>query len=520
VTVELGDGIDPALNARVRALDRALANDPFEGFREAVPSYRALLVFYDPDRAGFSEVRETLLSRAAAPEEAPLGRLHEIPTRYGGDEGPDLADVARSRGLTEEQVIALHGSVEYTAFMLGFTPGFAYLGFLPEALETPRRATPRVRVRAGSVAIAGRQTAVYPVASPGGWHLLGRTSLRLFDPALDPPALIQAGDRVRFVPVAELPAPEPASPPFPPSGAAAIEVLDGGLLTTVQDGGRPGYRRFGVTAGGAMDAWSHRLANRLVGNADGAAVLECTVAGPILCFLRAVHFAVAGADLGPVLRRADLGDWPVPPATRVLARPGNVLAFTGRRAGCRAYLAIAGGIEVPLVLGSRSTDVAGGFGGLEGRTLRAGDLLALGEGPRRPGAETADAPIATGTPTLRVVLGPQDDHLTEASLAAFLAAPYAVLATSDRMGCRLSGPRLEHRGPAEIVTDGMAPGSIQVPPDGQPIVMMAEAPTTGGYPKLGTVIEADLPALAQVMPGEGDVRFAAVSVGEARRARR
>jgi KipI family sensor histidine kinase inhibitor len=504
----------------VRALDRALAAAPFDGFLEAVPSYRALLVLYDAGRVGFSELRDVLLARAAAPEDAPPGRLHGVPTHYGGDDGPDLAEVAHSHGLTEAQVIALHGSVDYTAFMLGFTPGFAYLGVLPAALDTPRRATPRVRLRAGSVAIAGRQTAVYPVPSPGGWHLLGRTSLRLFDPALDPPALIRPGDRVRFVPVPEL---EEAAPPALPSsagGSAAIEVVEGGLLTTVQDLGRPGYRRFGVTAGGPVDARSHRLANRLVGNPEGAAGLECTVAGPALRFLCAAHFAVTGADLGAVLQRADLGDWPVPLATRLFARPGNMLRFTGRRSGCRAYLAFAGGIDVPVVLGSRGTDLAGGFGGQEGRALRAGDLLAVGEEPGRAGPEAPPAAIVSGAPTVRVVLGPQHDHLTEASLAAFLAAPYAVLATSDRVGCRLSGPRLAHRGPAEIVTDGMVAGSIQIPPDGQPIVMMADAPTTGGYPKLGTVIEADLPLLAQVMPGEGEVRFVAVSVEEAQRARR
>jgi len=520
VTVELGEWIDPALNARVRALDRALARAPFEGLREAVPSYRALLVLYDAGRAGFAEVRDAVLAGAASPEEDSPGRLHQLPTRYGGDDGPDLAEVARSRGLTEAEVVALHCSVEYTAFMLGFTPGFAYLGVLPEALATPRRTTPRVRLPAGSVAIAGRQTAVYPVPSAGGWHLLGRTSRRLFDPGLDPPALIRPGDRVRFVPVTALT--EPASTPAfsPPTAAAAIEVLEGGLLTTVQDRGRSGFRRFGVAGAGPMDAWSHRLANRLVGNPEGAAGLECTVAGPTLRFLRPVHFAVGGADLGAVLRRADLGDWPVPLATRVLARPGNVLTFAGRRIGCRAYVALEGGIDVPLVLGSRSTDLGGAFGGLAGRRLRAGDLVTLGERPRQALGERSPASIASGTPVLRVVPGPQDDHLTEASLAAFLAAPYAVLPTSDRVGCRLSGPRLEHRGPAEIVTDGMVPGSIQVPPDGQPIVMMADAPTTGGYPKLGTVIEADLPLLAQVMPGEGEVRFAAVSVEEAQRGRR
>ncbi len=521
VTAELGEGIDPVVNARVRALDRSLAESPFPGLREAVPTHRALLVLYDPRRLGFADVRALLLERAAAaPGPARPGVLRTIATRYGGEDGPDLAEVARARGLSEAEAIALHSSAEYTAFMLGFTPGFAYLGLLPPALETPRKATPRVRVPAGSVAIAGRQTAIYPVASPGGWSLLGRTSLRLFDPGVDPPALILPGDRVRFHPVRALPEIEPLPAPPPPIGGAAIEVVEAGLLTTVQDGGRAGHRRLGVTSAGPMDAASHREANLVVGNPDTTAALECTVAGPTLRFLRPVPFAVTGADLGTVLQRADLGDWPVPLGTRVLARAGNVLSFTGRRAGCRAYVAFAGGIDVPLVLGSRATDLGGGFGGLEGRALRGGDPIALGDGPLPAPAGAAFRPASSATPVVRVVLGPQDDHLTEASVARFLSEPYSVLATSDRIGCRLSGPQLEHRGAAEIVSDGMVMGVVQVPPDGQPIVMMADGPTTGGYPKLATVITADLPLLAQVTPGEGRVRFAAVSVEEAQRALR
>jgi biotin-dependent carboxylase-like uncharacterized protein len=261
-----------------------------------------------------------------------------------------------------------------------------------------------------------------------------------------------------------------------------------------------------------------------VGNAPGAAALECTVAGPVLRFLAPARLAVTGADLGAVLHREDMGPWPIPPSTAVLARPGNRLSFTGRRAGCRAYVALAGGIDVPEVLGSRATDVGSGFGGLEGRALRAGDRLGAGAGRGEPAREAAPAARADRQgdrpPTLRCVLGPQDDHLTPESIARFLAGEYRVTAASDRVGCRLDGPRLEHRRGGEIPSDGMVPGSVQVPPDGQPIVAMADGPTTGGYPKVATVLAADLPLLAQIVGGEGAVRFAAVSVEEARRAAR
>jgi len=514
-TVELGESLDPETNARVRALDRALAERPCSGFRETVPTHRSLLVVYDPGAVRFDDLRRELVGRARqAAASVPEGRRHDVPTVYGGENGPDLAEVARAREMSEAEAIRLHASREYTVFMLGFTPGFAYLGLLAEALETPRRPTPRVRVPAGTVAIAGRQTAIYPVASAGGWSLLGRTSRRLFDPYRADPALLAPGDRVRFVPVPELPPPDP--PPTAPAAAGpfALEVLEPGLLSTVQDGGRTGHRRCGVTAAGPMDARALRAANRAVGNAGDAAAIECTITGPTLLFLAPTRLAVAGADLGAVLDRADLGPWPLPLGAAVLARPGNVLRFLGRRSGCRAYVAMQGGIDVPLVLGARATDLRGGFGGMLGRALTTGDRLALGSPTGAAGVDS-HADSHTRAATVRVVLGPQDDHLGTDSVALFLGTTWRVGQTSDRVACRLEGPPLHHRGPAEILSDGMVPGSIQVPPDGGPIVMMADAPTTGGYPKLATVVSADLTTLAQLVPGEGEVRFEAVSVEDA-----
>ncbi|HSD28437.1 MAG TPA: 5-oxoprolinase subunit PxpB, partial [Vicinamibacteria bacterium] len=496
--------------------DQDLAARPFAGFREAVPTHRSLLVLFDAAVARFSSVARILLSLAASPAPPPPpGRLHEVPVAYGGEDGPDLGPLAARLGLSEPEAVRIHSRAEYNAFMLGFRPGFPYLGILPEALECPRRATPRVRVPAGSVAVAGRQTGIYPVASPGGWHVLGRTSLRLFDPLRGEPALVAPGDRVRFVPVKDLPPPEPALATPPLSGTAVVEVLEPGLLTTVQDAGRAGHRRVGVSGAGPMDARAHAAANRAAGNPAQAAALECTVVGAALAFLAPLRFAVAGADLGAVLERADLGPWPVPLGAGVLARPGNVLRFTGARAGCRAYVALQGGIDVPVVLGSRATDLASGFGGLAGRALVSSDRLgvspAAGEG-ERPG-ESRPEPLAASV-RVRVVLGPQADHFDSRAVASFLAGPWRLSATSDRMGCRLEGEPLRHAGPAEILSDGMVPGSIQVPPDGRPIVMMSDGPTTGGYPKIATVVSSDLHRLAQLVPGEGEVRFESVSIEE------
>jgi KipI family sensor histidine kinase inhibitor len=513
LAAELGAGIDPATNARVRALDEALLERGFPGFIESVPTHRSLLVCFDPERASFDEagaaVREALAR--AVPRESPP-RLHEIDVRYGHEDGPDLEAVAKRAGMTPAEVVAFHAGREYTAFMLGFLPGFAYLGLLPEALYLPRLDTPRTRVPAGSVGIAGPLTGIYPAASPGGWNLLGRAAVRLFEPGRDAPSLIAPGDRIRFRPVIELEAPDDRVASLARVVDPALQVEAAGLLTTVQAGPRLGHRRFGVGAAGPLDAAAHARANLAVGNDPLAAALECTVAGPTIRFLKPTAFAIAGADLGARLERADLGSWPVPAGTSILARAGNVLSFEGRRTGCRATLAFAGGIDVPAVLGSRSTDLMGGFGGFRGRALAAGDMLGLlpvlaagrreGAPPPEPLADAGSDEVAVD-----VVLGPQDDHFTEEVVAAFLSASFAVRPTSDRIGLRLDGPRLVHKGPSEIASDGMVPGSIQVSPDGQPIVMLTDGPTTGGYPKIATVVGRDVSRLAQLLPGAGRVRF-------------
>ena len=516
LSVELGDGLDPALNARVRDLDRLLRERPFPGLAESVPTLRSLLVAFDPLAWPREELCRRLLELAAAasPDALPAAPLKHVPSVYDGE---DLAGLARDRGLAPGDVVRLHAGVEYTVQMLGFAPGFAYMGMVPEPIAAPRLATPRTRVPAGSVAIAGRHTGIYPAAIPGGWNLIGRSALTLFDPGADPPTFLQPGDRVRFLPVEAIE--ERRAPPAiePSPGRAALEVLEGGLLTTVQDLGRPGLQRLGIPACGAMDAPALGAANRLVGNPAGAAALECTLAGPRLRLLRSLVLAVAGADLRPVLERSDLGRWEAPVWASFLARAGSVLSFEGRRAGARAYLAVAGGLDVPEVLGSRSTDLGSGFGGHAGRALRAGDVLGALPGKGVPGGRSWPEglrPRGPGGGALRVLLGPQDDQFTPGAVARFLSTEFVLSASSDRMGCRLEGPPLAHRGAREIVSDGNVLGSVQVPPDGRPIVMLADRGSTGGYPRIATVIGADVPRLGQLAPGDR-VRFEAVDLEQA-----
>ena len=295
-----------------------------------------------------------------------------------------------------------------------------------------------------------------------------------------------------------------------------IEVVQPGLLTTVQDLGRWGYQGYGVPVCGVLDPVSLRIANILVGNHESLAGLEMTGVGPTLRFTSDAVIAVTGAELGP---RID--SKPAPSWESLRVPSGSILSFGGPLDGLRGYLAIARGIDVPQVMGSRSTDLKSGFGGLEGRALQPGDQLPVGHSsiPGKWSSKSLPASISR-QPTygqtfeIRVVLGPQDGMFTERGIAVLLTSEYTVSTDSDRTGCRLEGPAVGHvRGP-DIVSDGSALGSIQVPGSGTPIILLADRGTTGGYTKVATVISPDIGLLAQAMPG-AKVRFSAVSVEEA-----
>ncbi|HEX6309387.1 MAG TPA: biotin-dependent carboxyltransferase family protein [Longimicrobiales bacterium] len=303
-----------------------------------------------------------------------------------------------------------------------------------------------------------------------------------------------------------------------------IRVARAGLLTTVQDTGRTGVQRHGLIGAGPMDAAAHRIANLLVGNDAGAAALEATMIGPALELAADVLLAIAGADLG-----ASLDDRTLPTWAPVLARRGSVLAFGSARAGCRAYVAIAGGIDVPAVLGSRSTDLMAHIGGLEGRALRAGDALPLGT----PGAAAARIrarlevsprgaraagrsllPPYAREPVVRILRGPEHGRFTTDSQRLLTDAVFEVSAQSNRMGIRLTGPELRLEGSYDLVSSPVGTGTIQVPPSGEPIVLMADHQTVGGYPRIGSVITVDVPLLAQAAPGTR-LRFRDVGMAEA-----
>ena len=285
-----------------------------------------------------------------------------------------------------------------------------------------------------------------------------------------------------------------------------IEVLRAGLCDLVMDQGRFGYGALGVPVGGAADPAALAAANRLVGNETDAAGLEITLAGPMLRFPAGGVVAVTGARFAASRSSGATVAWN---QTWVLA-VGETLALEQAAAGCRCWLAVRGGLAVPLVMGSRSTFLPGGFGGLQGRALQAGDVLAIGEGRRETGLLRAHPPVSPAGASLRVVAGPQAGQFDDAGLAAFFSGSYRVEAASDRRGLRLRGAAVTHCQP-ELPSQGVLPGTVQVPPDGQPIILGWDGPVTGGYPVIAGVIAADWPRLAQLRPGDA-VQFVTIEV--------
>lgn len=494
--------------AKVLGMARRIHEARIAGVRDVVSSFESLAVHFEHPGEG-GRVREALEDLADEAGEWPVGRraVLRVPVAYGGENGPDLDKVAAALNMLPEEVVKLHGDARYTVAAVGFSPGFPYLTGLPAALQLPRKKSPQ-RVAAGAVAIAGGQAGIYPNASQGGWHVIGRTPLQLFDAGREEPALLRPGDRLRFVPGAVF-APKHVPPKPAAASDATFEVLDAGLQTSVQDLGRPGLQKAGVSPGGACDPQAAATANRLVGNPPDAAVLECCMQGPVLRMLYAARVAWVG--------------WADTESGRPHELPaGAEIDLRRRMTSLRGYFAIAGGIDVPNVLGSRATDLRAGLGGWHGRCLREGDRLPAGTshpGPA-PGDWRVGWPLAMRTTNMmeiRFVRGVQWDWFGEDARQIFQSAPYQISSMIDRTGARLHGPALslhEHR---EMLSQPVVAGSVQIPPDGQPIVLMSERQTIGGYPQIGHVISADLARLARMWPGNR-LRFRQVTLDEARSA--
>jgi KipI family sensor histidine kinase inhibitor len=490
--LRFGDAVDPEVNARVHAAARALEADAPPGVTDVVPSYATLYVEVDRDRLSARRLRAWLDGAAEHNAEEP-GRTVRLPVRY---DGADLEEVAAEAGLPVDEVARRHAAGRYRVYALGFAPGFPFLGEVDAAIRRPRKGQPRARVPAHAVALAGAQTGVYPLPSPGGWRLLGTALQAVYDPHRDPPVLVEPGDTVVFEP-ADGPAPaEPEPLELLPSEPAypRLAVEAPGLLDLVVDAGRFRVGRFGLARAGALDAPAAALANRLVGNAPDAPLLELNVRGPTLRAVADAVVAFAGAGVAPQRNGA-----PLPSTTTVALRPGDVLRFPPAPRGARGYLALAGGIASERFLGSASVDLRGRIG----RPLRAGDVLGAAE-PRAARAGFAFRPYAFDgelrrARVVRIEPGPQAD---DEALAALTVAPYR-LRFGDRTGLQLDGPEVPG---GELLSEPTPLGGIQIPPGGRPLVLLHDRGSIGGYAKPAVVVPEDLPRLAQLRPGEA-LRF-------------
>ncbi len=310
----------------------------------------------------------------------------------------------------------------------------------------------------------------------------------------------------------------------------SIRVLRPGLLTSVQDLGRFGFQKYGVIVGGGMDPLALRVANLLVGNDEKEAVLEITLVGPSLLIERDALLSLTGADLS-----AKIGEAPFPMWRPVYVKKGSVINFGSCKSGCRAYLAVAGGFALEPVLGSKSTYLRGGIGGYHGRALAAGDVLCVNNIPEKSrammerlqaevkGADHAAAEWSVGREVrrfherrgaLRVIRGRHFSLFTENSQRDFFQHFFLITPQSDRMGYRLKGPALELKEPKEMISEAVSHGTIQVPPDGNPIVLLSDRQTIGGYPRIAQVVTVDFPVVAQLKPGDR-IRFEEISLAEA-----
>lgn len=510
----------------VLALQALLLEEPLPGQVDVLAAAETVMVKADSPTAA-RRMAARLLEMDLAVRSRTEGKLVQIETVY---DGADLAEVGRLTGLGADGVIAAHTGQVWTVAFGGFAPGFSYMVGENEALEVPRRSSPRTAVPAGSVALAGNYSAVYPRKSPGGWQLIGRTAACMWDLGREQPALAVPGDRVQFRAVRELievlenhsaTAASEASAAREPDVRSGLRILSPGLQSLIQDLGRPGHAGLGVSAAGALDRSSLRRANRIVGNQPSAAVVETVAGGLRVQAVGDQVLAVAGAPSAlTVVTPSDVPDADapegedlqservrdVPMATAFALLDGEILTIGAPGRGFRSYLAIRGGAAADAVLGSRSTDTMSGIGPAP---LAAGQLL---------GVDAATSSNVVGNPELQpdfpdtgvtvldIVPGPRDDWFDAAALESLCNQDWAVTPRSNRVGMRLDGQPLRRSRDGELPSEGTVAGALQIPPEGQPVLFLADHPITGGYPVIAVVVDHQLDLAAQVPIG-GSIRF-------------
>lgn len=521
---------DHALLVEADDLDEAmrlnLAWEGIPGIVERIPGARTVLVRFDPLRVSASDLATALAATPIDTAHLPGTGEVTVPVRYDGE---DLEEAASLLGVTAEELVNRHLAAHWRVAFSGFAPGFGYVVSSDPLFEVPRRASPRTRVPAGSVALAGEFTGVYPRESPGGWQLIGHTDAAMWDIDRDPPALLSPGTAVRFERVRDearldvmrldaarldgtggspeparraAPQPTPADAEGAGRGAeAAVEVVRASLQLLVQDAGRSGYAALGVSASGVADRRAMRDANRAVGNTARAAVLE-SVGGVVLRFRGAGVAAVTGASGALTLEEAGGGVRPVTHGEPFATVDGDELTLGHPERGLRYVIAVRGGVDAAPALGSRAADTLAGLGPL---ALTAGTVLPIGDAGRHavdPSVVARELPAPGDLVDLEITLGPRDDWFTTAAVETLTGQEWTVTPRSDRVGIRLQGQvPLERALGGELPSEGAVTGAIQVPPDGQPVLFLPDHPLTGGYPIIGALTDRSLDLAGQLAPG-------------------
>ena len=541
-----GSSIDINIHQQLMHAKQWIEQHPFPGFIETVPAYNTLAIYYDPAAvmqtaatiaASVEELVRSILADTDHTKEETAKHLIEIPVYYDEEVAPDLTATAHTLQLSKDELIKLHCSKICHVFMLGFTPGFPYMGKLDERLFTKRKQQPRLSVAPGSVAIAGEQTGIYPFATPGGWNIIGRTPLQLFDRNNSNPFLLKAGDEVQFKSITKEEFENFVTSETPlgrnskninihPAKKAEdnqpiIHIEQCGFLTTLQDTGRTGYLQFGVSKGGAMDNYAAQLANILVANDANETVLELTQSPHRFLFKADAVVAFTGGSLQPETEQQLL-----PLHQPIFIAAGTVINCKQPLPGFRLYMAIAGGFVADEFLQSCSTDLLVKAGGFNGRPLKKADILLQKNKHSKLQQQLlqvlkAGAAIELFQPsqsirsnTIRVLKGAEWNYLTDASATNFTQQTFTVTQQSNRMGYRLKTEALQTNQSCDIISSPVTQGTIQLTSSGEMIVLMADAQTVGGYPRIAQVCAADLSLLAQKKPGDA-IQFQIVSLQEA-----
>ncbi|PHM33198.1 urea amidolyase family protein [Xenorhabdus innexi] len=494
------------------ALFDSLNAESISGIEEIIPAARTVMIHFHPMKISVQQLVTEIQRRDLQKSSHVQGKQVEIPVHYNGE---DLEEVADILGLSVQDVIQQHSESEYIVAFTGFAPGFAYMVSETLSWNIPRRKTPRTRIPAGAVALAGEFSGIYPQTSPGGWQLIGMTSERMWDLSRAEPALLQPGHRIRFRNIknstvtVSLPAISPINTLFQAENIRSLEIQSVGLQTLFQDLGRLGKSRLGISASGAMDKSALRSANRIVGNASDQACLEIAQGGFKAIARGNMVIAVTGA-LCPIQITSLQGKrLPIKTYQPVDLNDGDEITLGVPHKGMHSYLAVRGGFIVPEVLSSHSFDTLSNIGPAP---LKYGDRLAIGETSHCSAVSVAETPAFVmpdkdDIVVLDIFLGPRTDWFTQESIELLRNQIWQVTPYSNRIGLRLKGDSpLARISYDELPSEGTCSGAIQIPASGQPVLFLADHPVTGGYPVIASVADYHLDLAGQI-PINAKIRF-------------